>query len=191
MIQSEKRQKILYSAMELIAEYGFHGAPISDIADRAGVGAGTIYRYFTTKDILITELSQELQGKICTRLQEGYEVYRPLRVRFVHLGTALLRHFIANPLEFRFLEQYHNSPYGVALCRDLRQRMGGGGPLYRRLFEEGVAQQIVKDLPLDVCFALACGPLSAVACEHILGSLVLDEVLIARIIEACWDAVKR
>jgi AcrR family transcriptional regulator len=191
MIQSEKRQKILYSAMELIAEYGFHGAPISDIADRAGVGAGTIYRYFTTKDILITELSQELQGKICTRLQEGYEVYRPLRVRFVHLGTALLRHFIANPLEFRFLEQYHNSPYGVALCRDLRQREGGGWHLYRRLFEEGTAQQIMKDFPLDVFFSLAIGPLLSVASEHILGFIVVDEVLIRWIIEACWDAVKR
>lgn len=191
MIQSEKRQKVLQAALELIAEHGFHGAPIAAIADRAGVGTGTIYRYFATKDVLITALSQELHGKICTRLQEGYEVDKPLEERFVHLGTVLLRHFIANPLEFRFLEQYHNSPYGVTLCRDLRQRMGGGGPLYRRLFEEGVAQQTVKDLPPDVFFALACGPLSAVACEHILGFSVLDEGLIARIIEACWDAVKR
>ncbi|MHB1014879.1 MAG: TetR family transcriptional regulator, partial [Desulfurivibrionaceae bacterium] len=40
MATSEKRQEILHAALELIAEHGFHGAPIASIADRAGVGAG-------------------------------------------------------------------------------------------------------------------------------------------------------
>jgi hypothetical protein len=63
--------------------------------------------------------------------------------------------------------------------------------VYRELFEDGVALRMVKELPLPVLFALAFGPLLAVARDHILGFITLDDVLIARTIEACWDAVRR
>jgi AcrR family transcriptional regulator len=192
MVQSEKRQEILHAALAMIAEHGFHGAPIADIADRAGVGAGTIYCYFTTKDILITELFQQLHDKIYTRLLKGYEANKPHRERFIYLSTSLLHYFLANPLEFRFLEQYLSSPYSISFWQELSQGMEESGSyLYRRLFEEGVAMQIMKDLSLNVFFALAFGPLLAMSREHILGFIVLDEVLITKTIKACWDAVKR
>lgn len=64
MSKSDKRDEIVRAALELIAEHGFHGAPMASIADRAGVGAGTIYRYFENKDVLITELYRELEERI-------------------------------------------------------------------------------------------------------------------------------
>src|ERR1035437_2808422 len=42
----DKREAILGAALELFAERGFHGTAVPQIADKAGVGAGTIYRYF-------------------------------------------------------------------------------------------------------------------------------------------------
>lgn len=191
MAISEKRQEILHAALELIAEHGFHGAPIASIADRAGVGAGTIYRYFANKDVLITELFQELHDKIHTGLMEGYKTDKPLRERFIHVSTELLRYFITNPLEFRFLEQYLNSPYGAAFRRDRILGKGWDGDLYRKLLEEGGAQQIVKDLPLVVLFALAFGPLLTVARDHILGFVELDDALLVQAVQACWDGIKR
>jgi AcrR family transcriptional regulator len=191
MVISEKRHEILRAALELITEHGFHGAPIAAIAQRAGVGAGTIYRYFATKDILIIELFQELHDKICVHLLDGYEEEQPFRARFLHLSTALLRYFITHPQEFRYLEQYFNSPYGVAFRRDKILKSEGDGMPYRALFEEGMRQQVVRDLPLVVLFALTFGPLLAVARDHILGFVVLDERLLVQTVEACWDSVKR
>jgi AcrR family transcriptional regulator len=192
MAASEKRQEILHAALELIAEQGFHGAPIAAIAERANVGAGTIYRYFENKDVLINELFRELHDRICTGLLEGYKADQPLRERFVHLSTALLRYFIDNPLEFRFVEQYLNSPYGNAFRRT--RLMGTGeeeDDLYRRLLEDGITQQVVKDLPLVVLFALAFGPLLAVARDHILGFVQLDDSLLEQTVQACWDGIKK
>ena len=191
MATSEKRQDILTAALELITEHGFHGAPIAAIADRAGVGAGTIYRYFANKDILITELFQELHDKIHADLLEKYDVEQSFRDRFLHLSTTLLQYFITNPQEFRYLEQYHNSPYGVAFRRDRILGIGGERAPYRLLFEEGMAQLVVKELPLVVLFALAFGPLLAVARDHILGFVKLDAVLLVQTVEACWDGIKR
>ncbi|ABQ27655.1 TetR/AcrR family transcriptional regulator [Geotalea uraniireducens] len=191
MTKPDKRDEIVRAALELIAEYGFHGAPMAMIADRAGVGAGTIYRYFENKDVLITELYREVEEKLYAVLLEGYATEKPFRERFLHLGTALLRYFIQNPLHFRYLEQFHNSPYGVAFRRDKILGKKGECDVFRELFEDGISQQVMKDLPLPVLFALAFGPLLTVARDHILSFISLDDALIARIVDACWDGIRR
>lgn len=191
MAKLEKRDDIVRAALELIAEHGFHGAPMAMIADRAGVGAGTIYRYFENKDVLITELYRDLEERIYPVILEKYVPEQTLRERFLHLGAALLRYFIENPLDFRYLEQFHNSPYGVEHRRDKILGKKEGCDLFLELFDEGVSQQIMKDLPLVILFALSFGPLLAVARDHILGFITLDDGLIARTVEACWDAIRR
>jgi TetR/AcrR family transcriptional regulator, repressor of fatR-cypB operon len=191
MVKSGKRDEIVRVALELIAEHGFHGAPMAMIADRAGVGAGTIYRYFENKDVLINELYREVEEKLYAVLLQGYDTEKPFRERFLHLGTELLRYFIANPIDFRYLEQFHNSPYGVAFRRDKIFGKKGGCDVFCELFEDGVSRQVMKDLNLVILFALAFGPLLAVARDHILGFITLDDSLIARTIEACWDGIRR
>lgn len=83
-----KRDEILQAALELIAEHGFHGAPMAMIAEKAGVGAGTIYRYFETKDVLIRQLFDELKGNIMAALLAGHPTGRPSRERFFTCGKC-------------------------------------------------------------------------------------------------------
>jgi len=187
---SEKRQEILNAALQVIAEKGFHEAPIALIAERAGVGAGTIYRYFATKDDLIRELFRELHTQFRRELSRGYSEDQPLKERFLHLGRSLLRYFVENPLEFRFLEQFFNSPYGIEFRRDRLLGQGADNDFYRQLLEEGKSLGIVKDLPLVVLLALAIGPLVAVARDRIAGFVQLDEALLGQTVQACWDGIK-
>lgn len=192
MTKPDKRDEIVRAALELIAENGFHGAPMAMIAERAGVGAGTIYRYFVNKEVLISELYREIEERSYPVLLRGYETEKPIRERFIHLGTALLRYFIENPLDFRYIEQFHNSPYGVAFRRDkILGTSERGCDVFKELFEQGITLQILKELPLMILFALFFGPVLTVARDHILGFVELDKALIHQTIEACWDAVKR
>lgn len=191
MSKIDKREEIVRAALELIAENGFHGAPMAMIADHAHVGAGTIYRYFENKDVLISQLYRDLEERMYPMILVRYEPDKPIRERFLHLGTALLRYFIENSLDFRYLEQFHNSPYGVAFRRDKMLGKKEGCNVFRELFEDGISRQVLKDLPLMILFALAFGPLLAVARDHILGFITLDETMISRTIEACWDGIRR
>jgi TetR/AcrR family transcriptional regulator, fatty acid metabolism regulator protein len=50
---SDKYQRILDAAVEIIAKKGFFHSRVSEIADRAGVADGTIYLYFKNKDELL------------------------------------------------------------------------------------------------------------------------------------------
>jgi AcrR family transcriptional regulator len=191
MEKTDKYDDIVRASLELIAELGFHGVPMSMIAKKAGVGAGTIYRYFKSKDALITELHQELENKISASLRQGYSVEQPLKERFLYLNRELLRYFIAHPLHFRYMEQYFNSPYGISLHRDRLLGRSGNHDILMDIFAEGIEQQVLKELPKAALFSLAFGPLISLMRDHILGFVNLDEKLIKQATEACWDGIRR
>jgi AcrR family transcriptional regulator len=48
---ARNREKVLQAAREAFAESGY-GVPLDDIAARAGVGPGTVYRHFPAKEAL-------------------------------------------------------------------------------------------------------------------------------------------
>ncbi|MHB8771105.1 MAG: TetR/AcrR family transcriptional regulator [Syntrophales bacterium] len=187
---SDKRAHILRAALELIAERGFHDAPMAEIAEKAGVAAGTIYRYFASKEVLITELHRELEEGISAALRKDYPIERPLRERFRYLIRELLGYFIAHPLHFRYMEQFFNSPYGIALHRDRVLGKPGTDDILMDIFTFGVEQRTIKALPKAVLFSLAFGPVLSLLRDHVMDFVVLTPPLIDRITEACWDAIK-
>ncbi|HOG16278.1 MAG: HTH-type transcriptional repressor Bm3R1 [Syntrophaceae bacterium PtaU1.Bin231] len=187
----DKRSDILQAALELIAERGFHGSPMAEIAEKAGVAAGTIYRYFESKDTLINELHRELEREILSSLQDGYPSGKPIRERFLFLSREILRYFIGHPLQFRYMEQYFNSPYGISRHRERMLAKSDNQDLLMDIFEHGIEQRILKELPKPVLFSLSFGPLITLIRDHILGFIILDEAMIEKIAEACWDAIKR
>ena len=191
MAKIDKREEIIRAAMELIAEHGFHGAPMAMIAEKAGVGAGTIYRYFECKEVLINDLYQAIENRIMSLVTVGYSAELTIMDRFLHLGTGMILYFISHPLEFRYVEQYHNSPYGVAFRKDKILGVEQGCDIYKALFEDGTAQKKIKDFPLVVLFSLAFGPIIHVTRDHILGFITLDEKMVGQIVSACWDCIKR
>ena len=51
--KTEKRREIIQAAMMVFAEEGTQTAKMATIARKAGIGKGTIYEYFSTKEELI------------------------------------------------------------------------------------------------------------------------------------------
>ena len=51
--KEKRRREIAEAALEVLAEKGFVEASISQVAQAAGIGKGTVYEYFDTKDELI------------------------------------------------------------------------------------------------------------------------------------------
>lgn len=55
--QQARRERLLEAARELAHEGGYPAVTMHDVADRAGVARATVYRYFATKDHLLTEVA--------------------------------------------------------------------------------------------------------------------------------------
>jgi len=159
------------------------------ITSCANVSAGTMYRYFEDKDMLIREAYRDLEEQVSTSIQQEHPAGGTLRERFVHIGKRFVHHCLTHPIDFRFIEQFLNSPYGVAHRRD-KVLTGNGDDVLRNLFEEARSCHLIKELPDPVLFALAFGPLIDVIRDHILGFICLDDELTDGILDACWDAIQ-
>jgi len=66
---SEKYQRILDAAVDVIAERGYFSSPVSAIAKRAGVADGTIYLYFKSKDELLISLFERRMHQLNAALK--------------------------------------------------------------------------------------------------------------------------
>ncbi len=66
------RERILDSARAAFAECGAH-AQMDDVARHAGVGVGTVYRHFPTKEALLAELVRQKFRLFADRAREALE----------------------------------------------------------------------------------------------------------------------
>ncbi|MEE1929768.1 helix-turn-helix domain-containing protein [Streptomyces sp. TRM 70351] len=56
-------EHVLRAAREVFGELGY-GAPMEDVARRARVGVGTVYRRFPSKDVLVKRIAQEETARL-------------------------------------------------------------------------------------------------------------------------------
>ena len=68
----QNRQRLLDAAADVFAEHGLE-ASVEEIARTAGVGMGTLYRRFPTKDALISALVQDVLSTMLAIAEEGTE----------------------------------------------------------------------------------------------------------------------
>jgi AcrR family transcriptional regulator len=70
------REKVLAAARAVFAEQGVE-AQMDDVAKRADVGVGTVYRHFPTKDALVNALTDELFAVIAVHTRTLLTVEDP------------------------------------------------------------------------------------------------------------------
>ncbi len=187
---TEKCLAIMQAALELIAEQGFHGTPMSQIANRAGVGVGSIYRYFKDKDELIHAVHARVDKQLTAALANGRTADASQKEQFINLVILLTKHLIANPLEFKFIEQYYNSPYGIEKKRE-KFVAEPSDDFCVSPFHDILTGDSVKDLPLPAIYALVFGPLVFGVRDHLVGLMQLDDDVINKIAEGSWDAIRK
>lgn len=191
MKKPDKRDIILQSALKLLAEQGFHGAPMARIAEHAEVGTGTIYRYFENRDILILAVHRMIRDELTAILLAQYPKEQSVKECFFHLGNCIMDYFIRNPLKFRYNEQFFNSPYSNEIRRNELTKATGQHELFQDLYKKGLADQIIKTMPMVIFFDLAFAPMVWAVRDHHLGFVVLDKAVSNTIVSACWDSIKR
>ncbi|TCO72276.1 TetR/AcrR family transcriptional regulator [Marinisporobacter balticus] len=55
-IDPKKIEKVKKAAIEMMIQYGYKGASIANIAKKAGVSTGYLYRYYSSKEALVEDL---------------------------------------------------------------------------------------------------------------------------------------
>lgn len=95
---TDKQIKIIQAAVEIFAEKGFSATSTSEIAQKAGVAEGTIFRHYKTKkDLLISIVAPTMSKMVAPfLLREFHRVFDAEYERFEDFLRVVMR----NRLEF-------------------------------------------------------------------------------------------
>ncbi|MER7584757.1 helix-turn-helix domain-containing protein [Kitasatospora sp. NPDC097691] len=106
-------ESVLRAAREVFGEFGY-GAPMEEVARRAGVGVGTVYRRFPSKEVLVQRIAAEEVAWLTAQARESlyggdgaWESLAGYLARAVSSGAGRL----LPPEAFRYAEELGRVPH--------------------------------------------------------------------------------
>ena len=153
-IGGDKREAIMSAALDLFVDRGFFGTTVPEIAEKANVGAGTIYRYFDSKEALVNELYRQEKQRFATNVIENWTPPSGARELFRTLWSKMAKFATQHPKSFVFLELHHHARYLDARSREVEHRMTG---LFREVVIAAQARGELKPGDPRVLMGLVMG----------------------------------
>jgi len=92
----EKKERILECALDVFAEKGYVNTRVRDIIDLSGYGTGTFYKYFDSKEKVLTELLSEFLDEIIASVTAYFKTEEDLFIRFIESKRSILEVFVRN-----------------------------------------------------------------------------------------------
>lgn len=146
-----KKRSIMEAALAVLTEKGYHLATIDEIAERAGVGKGTIYLYFESKAMLVGELIDTATRMHLSEMEEAIARVNDAREKILILAGA----------EYDFLQR--NAPLvrilasgEMGLAPELRGQMQAVREGYVRLIE-----RVIREGQSEGVFSTSISPVLA------------------------------
>src|SRR5579862_4554994 len=88
--KTDVRNRLLRAAFELFGTRGFQATTVEDITQAADVAKGTFFNYFSTKEILLTQMGEHRLDILRAALAEAQLQRTPSRELFYRLLLALV-----------------------------------------------------------------------------------------------------
>jgi AcrR family transcriptional regulator len=155
------RDAILEAAEEVLAERGFHGTRMQDVARRAGLASGTLYNYFPSKERLTVSLLELRVKQFEARVRDGLAALGP-RASVIELVVhASLAHLDEHRALFRMFQE---DASGLGADDDGQRCQGD----YRQVVLDALAVartrgELRADLSIDDATMLLGGMIQGVA----------------------------
>jgi AcrR family transcriptional regulator len=83
--QIGKRPRLVSAAAEIFAEKGYASTRVADIAERAGVGKGTVYEYFSSKEELLFAVFESINQNVVARMNAVLDDDEPTQEQLYNL----------------------------------------------------------------------------------------------------------
>jgi AcrR family transcriptional regulator len=88
--QQRTREVLIRAASAVMSEKGVDAATMLEIAERADMGAGTVYNYFKSKDDLAIAVLEEMMHGLAVRIEEATQSFEdPAQVYAYGIRTVL------------------------------------------------------------------------------------------------------
>jgi AcrR family transcriptional regulator len=180
---ASRREALLQAALELMAERTYGATAVPDIAARARVGAGTVYRHFESKADLANAVFRHCKGAMQAAMQAALDAEGEVDARFEALWLGLAALARRDPRALRFLELQHHDEYLDGRSRALSDAVFDRAAAFVR--EGQQAGRIAPESPA-VVIALVFGAFVGLFKESCAGRVAFDDETVAAAGRRAW-----
>jgi AcrR family transcriptional regulator len=106
MRHDDKRKRILAAATAVFEKRDFHQVLVSEVASRAGVGKGTVYLYFPTKDELHRGALEASLERLALEVETAAQKAAPASQVLRQIVVVILRFFWRRPHLLTLAQRY-------------------------------------------------------------------------------------
>lgn len=184
-----KKEAIFQSTLELINEHGFHGTPMSQIAAHAQVATGTIYHYFSSKEVLLVELFKDCKTNLIKHVFD-IDHCLPYKERFFLIWKRLTAFYLDHKEIFGFVEQFYVSPY-FEITKDAEHQGYYGADCLNNFIKEGIAEGAIKNYSNYAMLSSFIGVAMAYIKNVIYGFSPVNKQDQEDLIDIIWNGVKK
>lgn len=181
------RQRLLRAALELFTTNGFLATTTPEIAARAAVAEGTIYRHFSGKEELLVSAYREAQVWGLEQIK-GEETDRslPPKERLLGLARRLVSSAQSDPAMTRMLLRRRDERYlddaGRQAAREFREAL-------QQIVASGKSDGLVRPGPADLWTAIWLALVAFTAERVSAGEWTPEHPQVALALGAAWDAI--
>ncbi len=145
------KDRILEAALGIFSEKGFHLATVDEIAERAGVGKGTLYRYFSNKETLFNELVRLRLETLETKANAVLDGQDDVLTMIGKYLRVYLEFFDHNQRLYRLIVQ-ERQDVGAQIQDLYIKKVMRRIPLLKRKIYEASQQGLLKDVDFQTVF---------------------------------------
>jgi AcrR family transcriptional regulator len=164
-----KLPEILRAALELFTEKGIHATTTKDIARRAGVSEGALYRHFSSKQELAEDLYITHLSYFTAQLDRSVLVAPTFRGRLDALVDGCFRFFDEDRTLFTYLILSEHNELGRTSRKVRHVRH-----LVRDILEEGRRKGEIREGDIELFGAMVIGMMIRIAVFRIYGLITGD-----------------
>jgi AcrR family transcriptional regulator len=157
-----KKEEILEAASRVFAEKEFHEVLIDDVAALAGVGKGTVYRYFRTKEELYFETILQAFDDLTATLAEAVAKEASPMSRLERIARESLR-FSWERRHLLSLLQGDERRFAMREA-ELRRRREGMMALVQKVILDGIERREFRGVDARIAAELFRGMIRAANC---------------------------
>lgn len=185
-------QRLLDAAIALFAERTYEGTQMPAVAQRAGVGVGSIYRYFPSKEALGNAAFQHAKQALLDRLAETFAEDGPAvdtREEFGQFWRGFTRYASDHLDAFVFLEHQQHDTFLAPESQALAAQIDA---LAQDFIERGQRAGEIRAGDPEQLVAMAMGAFAGLLKQQRPAGLAqLSPEALAQAEEAVWDLLHR
>ncbi|MEG3641292.1 TetR/AcrR family transcriptional regulator [Magnetococcus sp. PR-3] len=148
----DKKTRILEAAIYLFARDGFWKTSTASIAKEAQVATGTLFHYFSSKDILIDAVYIRLKKDLYAHIMANWDPKAHLREKLLQAWTGMILWAQNNPTHYDLMEQLRLSEL---VSQETREAMAAEFTGFSMDMQMGIKEKIICDLPVTYHLTMA------------------------------------